>query len=459
MASDQTRVKGVPQSMTREDAIMHLEQRNSPAASVAGRVYDYAVARQLDFRFLLGMFEVESGSGTDANAIALTVPTHSWGNTTNPSFGDPGLGPPFARGRFTRYAGWYEGGISTIARFFDHAPYVGKETVRGIIETWAPPTDSNDTERYIARVVEIMSELGGDMTAPPIIAISAGHHNKQGGNAKEIEQTGQLAHTLGIAVAALGMIPYHLTPNQGLGTSPLSLDTVAAKVNTMNPKPAIFIECHTEGDGGRGVFTIYPDWDADVDADVRDVLGPSISRAVAAATGLSLGAGGDGVMSEKQTGVGASGSRLGVFRATEPSRDEVTRCIVEFGAHDKQPDLGIADTPGFALKCAAATALAFAKFLKWQVPIPPPVSDPITQKLVGWYNQQSPDLLGDLGNETFYEININWHPVYPDLPTDARGIRGEYFSGWWNAAAGEVQPIHLDNWVLLKEAGAITPRR
>lgn len=460
MASDQTRVKNVPQSITRENAIMHLQERKSPAAPVAGRVYDYAVARQLDARFLLGVFEVESQSGTDPNAIALTVPTHSWGNTTNPSFGDPGLGPPYARGRFTRYADWYAGGISTVARFFDHAPYAGKDTVRAIIETWAPP-EENDTERYIARVVEIMNALGGDMTATPIIAISAGHHNKQGGDRKEIEQTGELANALGIACRALGMTVVHLTPDEGRGFSPLSLDTLAAKINVMNPLPAIYIECHTEGGGGSGVFTIYPDWDDDVDTDVRDTLGPGVSRAVAAATGLKLGAGGDGVMSEKQTGVGSTGSRLGIFRATAPVRREVTRCIVEFGAHDRQPDLGIADTPGFALKCANATALAFAKFLGWQVPIPAPTADPITQDLIAWYMAAATaQLQGDLGNATFHEINIDWKllPQYVALPADARGIRGEYYAGWWNPAKRAVDPIHLDNWLDLQEVGAITPR-
>jgi hypothetical protein len=227
---------------------------------------------------------------------------------------------------------------------------------------------------YAAGIVRAANELlaaaGTEGHMAPRIAVSAGHHNTDGGSAVEVRQTGQLAHELLAACRALGMEAISLTPQEGLGMDTVGLQAVARRVTTLDPLPDIFLECHTEGGGGTGVFAIYPDWPAasDTDADVRDDLGPRIAGAVVAATGLGLGAGGDGVMSERQTGVGATGSRLGVFAATAPVKGSVTRLIVEYGAHDKQPDLAIASAPGFAADCAAATAGAIAAWLDWTPP-------------------------------------------------------------------------------------------
>lgn len=460
MVSDQTKVKGVAPGITREKFIARLQAVGSPAASVGGLVYDYAARRSLDARFLLAMFQQESSSGTNPDAIAVSGPTHSWGNTTSPSYGDPGLGPPYVRGRFTRYADWLAGGVSTVARFFEHPPYNGKDTVREIISVWAPPGDNNNTERYISNVVATMNALGGTSMAPTI-AISTGHHNKQGGDAIEITQTGPLAHEVGRACAALGLSVVYLTPDEGMGTSSASLDTIAARVCALNPLPVIYLETHTEGGGGTGVFAIYPDWGNDVDTDVRDKLGPDVARRIAAATGLGLGAHGTGVTSEKATGVGGEGFRLGIFRATEPCSADVTRLIIEYGCHDKQPDLAIARSPGFAEKCGAATAAAFADFLGWHAapPVTPPVPDPVTQALTAWYTAQgSPQLQGNLGNDTYYEINIDWSKAgYTGLSKSARGIRGEYYAGWWNGTT--VEPIHMGNWAKLVSGGGVTPRK
>ena len=200
---------------------------------------------------------------------------------------------------------------------------------------------------------------------PPHIAISAGHHNSDGGNAFEVQQTGEIAHELILECRRLGMIVTSLTPDEGHGMDTVGLQAVARRANTLHPPAVVFLEVHTEGGGAPGVFAIYPDWGSDVDVDVQKVLGPLIAKKVAAATKLSLGAGGDGVMSEKQTGVGASGSRLGVFLATEPIVATGTRLIVEYGSHDKEPDLTIAKLPGFAKRCAAATASALAEWLHW----------------------------------------------------------------------------------------------
>jgi len=179
VVTDTTPVKFVGQAVVEATFLAALAGRGSPALGEAALVYDYCAARGLAADFLVGMFQMESRCGTDPAAICVAppTPTHSWGNTSEPSYGSPGTGDPPVRGRFTVYADWYDGGISTVARFFEHPPYDGKVTVREIIETWAPPSE-NDTEHYIAQVVETMntlratSENGGTVVSipkPPVL--------------------------------------------------------------------------------------------------------------------------------------------------------------------------------------------------------------------------------------------------------------------------------------------------
>lgn len=175
MVTRKTVVKATGPGLTRAAFVAELARVGSPAASASGAVYDYCAARRLDTRFLLGVFREESRYGTDPDAICVggggvPEPTYSWGNTTQdankPSYGHPGTGR-VVRGRFTVYPGWREGGISTVARLFDHPPYAGKLTVEEIIRVWAPPGDGNDTEEYIASVVATMTRLGGVSMATP----------------------------------------------------------------------------------------------------------------------------------------------------------------------------------------------------------------------------------------------------------------------------------------------------
>ena len=247
---------------------------------------------------------------------------------------------------------------------------------------WAVPGDGYGVglDRHHAGILAMPKETN----MAPRIALAAGHKNSSGGDAFEKEQTGPLCAAVAKHCRALGMDVRVVQPDDGMGTIAGSLDVVGNTVvgwDKAGWTPDIFLECHTEGGGGVGAFAIYPDWQGDVDADVRDTLGPDVARRIAAATGLGLGAGGDGVMSERQTGVGASGSRLGIFRTTAPLAASTTRLIIEYGAHDRQPDQGIAESPGFYDRCGQATAEAFAEFLAWSVPDssttpPPPQPDP-----------------------------------------------------------------------------------
>jgi hypothetical protein len=243
---------------------------------------------------------------------------------------------------------------------------------------WAVPGTgyAAGIERHYSAILAI--PRGQPMNAPKI-ALASGHHNTSGGDAFEKQQTGPLCAAVAAHCRALGMDVRVVQPDDGLGNVSGSLDLVGntvVKWADAGWEADIFLECHTEGGGGVGVFAIYPDAPGDVDTDVRDRLGPDAARRIGAATGLALGAGGDGVMSETQTGVGGQGSRLGIFRTTAPLAAGTTRLIIEYGAHDKEPDLSIAKSPGFADKCGQATAGAFAAFLGWQAASPAPAPAP-----------------------------------------------------------------------------------
>lgn len=198
------------------------------------------------------------------------------------------------------------------------------------------------------------------------IALAAGHHNRDGGNALEYAQTGKLCQAVAAACRDLGLDVRVFTPGDGLGTRPDGIWDLAREIVATARAgwpPDIFLETHTEGAGSaaRGVFAIYPDWGDDVDVDVRDRLGPLVTRRIAAATGLPVR--GDGTMSERDTAVGRSGFRLGVFGQTAAIKATATRLIIEYGSHDSPADLAPIDAPGFYARAGRATAAAFASFL------------------------------------------------------------------------------------------------
>lgn len=263
-----------------------------------------------------------------------------------------------------------------------NAAVVGKFGARGIVAVigdytngrWAySPQYAEGTldNGYARGIVEIANALrlekGGTMPAPRI-AVSAGHHNQDGGNPYEIRQTAELAEQVYVQGKRAGFDIVALTDDgpdsddlPGDAMMPMGLQAIASKVNALRPLPVLFLELHTEGGGGTGVFGIYPDKAGDTDTDVRDTLAPLMARKVAARTGLGVRAPGwldprrgPGVMSERETGVGSNADdRLGVFYATAPVRADVSRMILEVGAHDKEPDLSISKRPDFAANAAA----------------------------------------------------------------------------------------------------------
>lgn len=162
MLTDYT-AKGVAPDMTEAAFLAVLREAGSPVPQDAARaVYAYSAGRRLSPAFLLAMFRHESTFGRFGSAAL----TKSWGNTRPPSYGVEHVG--VSERNFSVYANWADGGVSTAARLFDHPAYAGKDTVRAIIPTWAPATDGNDPERYIAAVLADIERWAAPVPAPTL---------------------------------------------------------------------------------------------------------------------------------------------------------------------------------------------------------------------------------------------------------------------------------------------------
>lgn len=250
--------------------------------------------------------------------------------------------------------------------------------------TWAVPGRTYP-ESLITRSKQIAAFPRGDEPTMPDrpfhVAISYGHRNTDGGNAIEREQTPKIGAAVVTACRARGIEVYNVHDEVGLNPN-LGLQGIARKVVEKHQSgwPVdLYLEVHTEGAGpnARGVFAIYPDTGDDVDLDAKRV-GQDAARRIAGAVGIGLR--GDGTMSERNTGIGAQGHRLGVFLVTAAIKATTTRMIIEYGSHDNQDDLTA--IMGNLPAVGAATADAFteeAKRLGFQVgsePVPPAADEP-----------------------------------------------------------------------------------
>lgn len=233
---------------------------------------------------------------------------------------------------------------------------------------------------YVARILAICNRLLASPDAPgqagetkmPKIALAAGHANTDGGNAFERVTTGRLTPAIARACAALGMdvrVVQQGDPCKDFAGGIWDVARHVVKWSEEGWTADIFLETHTQGVNNtavRGVFGIYPDWGTDVDGDARDRLIPDAVRRISQATGIPVWT--DGLMSEKETGVGIGGSRLGILNKTAPLAATTTRLLIEYGAHSNPADAKIHRTDAFYEQAAQATAEAFAAFLNWTPP-------------------------------------------------------------------------------------------
>lgn len=208
------KVVGVTPDIGESTFIAVLKAANSPALSAAHTVYQYCVKRGVSPSFILAMFNRESGMGKAGTATI----THSWGNTRMPTHG--GVTPvrmttagEARSGTFPVFKDWIDGGIATVARFVDYAPYQGKTTVGQIIPTWAPATDGNDPLAYVRGVVAQMTawraqdNAGGTvMAVPQPKIVSRPSPNRNGYSAPHNPQALCLHITAGSGASALSWL-------------------------------------------------------------------------------------------------------------------------------------------------------------------------------------------------------------------------------------------------------------
>jgi hypothetical protein len=102
-------------------------------------------------------------------------------------------------------------------------------------------------------------------------------------------------------------------------------------------------------------------------------------KALCAASGIPIWS--SGLMSEKATGVGISGYRLGIFLRTAPVASSTTRLIIEHGAHSNPQDLALLQKPEIQQAIANASAKAAIDYLQG-IHGPRQVVDP----LMDYYN-------------------------------------------------------------------------
>lgn len=212
------------------------------------------------------------------------------------------------------------------------------------------------------------------------VAIGAGHANSDGGDDFERRLNQQCTNELYKALQADGRFDVRCyTPNNGLGMFPGGLYAAADEVNkwlAAGWQADILHEVHHEGTGTasiRGGFVIYPDAaglyqpgqnSGDIDTDVRDYGGAMAAALVKPFGGVVRG---DGTMSERETGVGAQGYRLGVFGAwseTQTFIDNAFRFITEAATYTNAEDLAKMKAPGYAKAHARGVIAAYEALLE-----------------------------------------------------------------------------------------------
>lgn len=192
---------------------------------------------------------------------------------------------------------------------------------------------------------------------PLRIAVGTGHANTSGGNQFELAINAKVTNeVVKLCRVSDGFEVRCYTPNDGLGMYNGSLDAAASQVTSWLEAgwaADILHEVHQEGLGNatvRGAFVIYPDSEGlrgrnpgNTDLDVKAQAGAMSGLIAQSYGGVCRYAGCSRGMSEKETGVGAQGARLGVFGAwAEPYFIENSfQFITEGAAYTNPTDLDL----------------------------------------------------------------------------------------------------------------------
>ncbi len=287
----------------------------------------------------------------------------------------------------------------------------------------------------------------------PRIALSAGHFNHTGGHAHEKQIVGPVTRELFAALQRAGADVRLIQPTGTSGSPqdyPGTLDKIGRRVIGWASEGWIadlFIEIHAEangaGDRGRGAFVIYPDTAADVDADCRDELAPRIVESLTQLTGIP--ARGTGRMSERRTGVGLAGHRLGIFATTASHRQVMTRAIVEVGSYTSPADTARMNAlwyPGAAARALCLAILAYFGCSDQTQPVAAP-AQPRTYRITataGANIRQAPSA-ASARLDVWQCGAIFTGTLTPEQPDGYRWIKLERFDGYVRSdLAGQIGP-------------------
>jgi hypothetical protein len=138
--------------ISRGQFILNLKESSSPALAAGDDMYSLCLAYDVDPAAFEAIFNHESEMGK--TGICATYQTHSPSNARTPW--SAVLGEIFSvpeRGNYTKYPNWKAGAEDMCKRLRGRYVAQGLDTIRKIIPVWAPKTDSNNPERYIAAVL------------------------------------------------------------------------------------------------------------------------------------------------------------------------------------------------------------------------------------------------------------------------------------------------------------------
>lgn len=243
--------------------------------------------------------------------------------------------------------------------------YTRVHTLEDYCNTYAPvgdahPVTDDANETYADDMVTIITRFlaANPATSPPVeespmathrYILSAGHRNENGGGARnEINWTYPSVKALKAAIEARGGKAFIVHELDGDGDNSFShdrgLQNVAALcvqlAKTHGPFDA-YISSHYNGGASPGFHAIFPDAWSGVDIKANNPLDVRLARTMrdrVKATNtvrmLSWTRDSPGVMSERETGVGAQGYRLGEFVGTLGFRDTTARVIIEASSID-----------------------------------------------------------------------------------------------------------------------------
>lgn len=224
--------------------------------------------------------------------------------------------------------------------------------------------------------------------------LSMGHRNTdRGGAAGEFDWTPIMTRVLADEIRAAGGVAYIIQeedgdndPNFSVGRGLQNAARLCVDLDRAVGGVDAYISMHYEGGPAGGFFGIYPDARSGLDAGTNNPLDKRLIRSIAnhvAKTGMPKRVAGcvePGLMSERQTGVGAQGYRLGEFVGTLGFRDRVARVILEAGNRGTPADYNRISNPtwrtAYAKAIVAGLEETFGAFTGDKTPAPAPKPTP-----------------------------------------------------------------------------------